>query len=323
MIAELFKTARRHGERMTRNVKASVALSVLVLVLGGLAVLLLIDTPASPIVTPDVSPSRPRIRVGVMVSDFSANGPSWSEGKYGYRAIDAIMPALIDPDLELIAVIEPGSESQADLQDVLGSWFGNQRPIDGSDPDALSQLDVILVCLGYNMRPEVLDGIEQAVSGGVGLVSYSHFGSITPGRTPQTARLAGLGPPTQHVYNSEEIECAVATEHPLLGRLSGKTDERIAIALSGPAGVFGEDVQPLLLPGNRSEVKAVTGPFRPEMSFSPLYISRLGSGRIVGISWYFWKRTPPQIQNAIDEPFIKHAVKWLAAAGPVSAPQQN
>ena len=73
-------------------------------------------SPAPSSASPVASPSTtPKIKVGVYLSHFTANGPNWTGKGWGYNAQVRILREMKTPEFELYALIEPGSEKEPDL----------------------------------------------------------------------------------------------------------------------------------------------------------------------------------------------------------------
>src|SRR5205085_8924268 len=104
------------------------------------------------------------IKVGVVVTAHT------SEQRYGAHGNEAIAKQLKDPNIELYAIIDPGSEDEADVVAAMKQYFPEGRKIVGDDAKALAKLDVIVASRAWYMQPGVLDAIEEAVNGGVGFL---------------------------------------------------------------------------------------------------------------------------------------------------------
>ena len=74
-------------------------------------------TPSSP------AAQLPRIKVGVIVSEFTASGPHWLAKSYGFASVQRMVRELRDPSLELIPLIEPATQEEPDLKDELRKDF--------------------------------------------------------------------------------------------------------------------------------------------------------------------------------------------------------
>src|SRR2546425_269907 len=93
--------------------RAFTAIAAIILLLIGLAVYLLNVQP--PRIPPSPTSKLARIKVGVIVSEFTATGPHWLAKPYGFASVQRIVRELRDPSLELIPLIEPGTQDQPDL----------------------------------------------------------------------------------------------------------------------------------------------------------------------------------------------------------------
>lgn len=248
-----------------------------------------------------------KIKVGIIVSDFSATGPHDMPSPFGYANQIRRISELRDPSIEIYPIIDPGSENAGQLPSILHGGFPTAKPINGADLDELRKLDVILTNYNANMRDDVLLAIESAVNGGVGLI-WQGAGSITPGYTPVVKRLAGMSD-AEYGWNPGDVDCQVVGDHPLLGSLAGQTHKNIRLMPNGACGVL--NGVPLLCVSNTDEIlsgRKLGG----EKNLYPLYISQLGKGRIVGIAFAHYVGVPGQLQKAHNGRFYIHCVQWAA-----------
>lgn len=293
---------------MKRRFTTGLTIVAILIVVIALAVLALYEPAAKPDTT---AAPKPRIKVGFLLSSFSAHGRNFGK-PLGFWPLDHVIPSLVERDIELFPIIEPGTENINDIPEVLQQWFPRQTVLDGSKPEQLQDLDVIITFMASAMKAEVLDAIERVASDGVGLIIYSDTGGFSPGRTPQIARLTGMEGST-HAFKMGDppVACVVVGEHALLGRISGKLDQQMMLVPKGVAGKPLPQTKPLILAVNREDVD-ILKQWSDGMVFSPLYVSQIGKGRIVGIHWHFLFKTPIELQRAVDRPFLAHAVHWLA-----------
>src|SRR3954469_18870399 len=99
---------------------------------------------------------------------------------------------LRDPAIELIPLIEPGTEHEEKIPLHITNFFHGHKPADITDPAALKSLDVIVLPRINYVCEDVPPLIETAVKGGVGLLIRNTFGSGIPGYTPEINRLSGF-----------------------------------------------------------------------------------------------------------------------------------
>src|SRR5207253_1780496 len=157
--------------------------------------------------------------------------------------------------------------------------------IDGSDPQALQKLDVIVSCLVPNMRDEVLDAMKQAVSGGVGLLNYGATGCDHPGDSEIVNQINGM---TRYgcFWSVEGSECDLAGDHPLMAPFQSLKSHTVHVdgQLTGSLGLV-RDGEVLLLAPKAKSHHVITPPPPPGTVFAPLYVSHLGNGRILCFQW--------------------------------------
>jgi hypothetical protein len=96
--------------------------------------------------------------------------------------------------------------------------------------------------------------------------------------------------------------------HPLLGDL--KAGDVVELC---PNGVFGseKDTTALVQVNSLKDISAGQGE-EGDKRFAPVYLSKLGKGQIVGISWAAWGPVPDAIEEATDGRFYERAALWLA-----------
>jgi hypothetical protein len=280
------------------------ALLFLLLIGGG--TFLAVNHSTSSAAAPATEPAK--IRVGVIVSEFTATGPTWIGTKYGYDSTVRATKELIDPSIELIPVIESGSETDEALNAVLSKYFPGKKPVIAVDTAHLAGLDVIVAVRICNAPDDLLNAVEGRVKEGAGLLIRRCFGVVTPEFTPQVTALNGFVE-GQHGLGRGKASGKVIAQHPLLGKL--QTGRSIKL---GPNGAYGQ-----LAPGGVGLIELAEGDVAPiganarqrdDFVFYPLYISQLGKGRIVGCS--FTEPVPAELNAATGGKFTCRCVKWLA-----------
>lgn len=255
-------------------------------------------------------PTAAKLKVGVYLSHFTANGPNWTGKGWGYNSQVRILRELKSPELELYALIEPGSEKESDLLAKLNVHFRTRPKLDVTDASALRQLDVIVANCVNNVPNEALTAIETVVGEGKGLFIRCVMGDFEPGFTPQVARLHGLVDGA-YAFNKEPVEAEVVGSHPILGTLSGKTGSTMLVRANGGFGAFTPDAMPLIRLRDGQPLRPSTDA-PDEWSFYPLYVSALGRGRIVVCSMAGFTETPPELRAATDNRFVLNAIAWAA-----------
>lgn len=217
-----------------------------------------------------------------------------------------------DQMIDLIPVIEPGTEMADAVAGILKGTFRGQPVIDGSSADQLKSLDVIACPRVWNQTPEVMEAIKAAVSEGTGLLIWSGLASITPGAGEIVAQLNGLQE-GQYAWNPQAVECEVMVDHLLLGKLT--KGQIVSLEPNGMCGILGSGASGLIRVKSENDYHptAALATTRPaEYAFHPLYISTLGKGRIVGCDFPAWRPVPGPLQNATGGKFLIRCVRWAA-----------
>ena len=272
---------------------------------------------AAPVVTagPGVyvpGPSRP-VRVGVMLSQFTASGPYLTSVPYAYKDgyLEMDRALRTDPLIELLPIVEPGSMNDPDLIAALKTSFKGEPTIDATKLDQLATLDVIVCPRVWNETPEVMNAIETTVSKGTGLLIGAGFAMQTPGPGGQTDRLNGVVEGCWAMSNPVEVECDVIADHPLLGKLT--KGSKVNLEPNGECGLLVVGAIPLIEVSNQDEMRPVgtAQPIRAGYVAYPLYISTLGKGKIVNCAFTVWKPPPGDLQDATGGRFMIRCVKWL------------
>jgi hypothetical protein len=104
------------------------------------------------------------------------------------------------------------------------------------------------------------------------------------------------------------LECEIVAKHPILGSLGDL--KTISLKPLGAYGVLPDDATPLIKVIDSSKVE-VRGPAIDGTSypFYPLYISHLGKGQIVALTF-----TPFKFLNVAERPkLMKRCVRYLAS----------
>ncbi len=265
----------------------------------------------SPVAGPTSQPASARkIKVGVYLSHYTANGPNWTGKGWGYNSQVRILREMKSPEIELYALIEPGSEKQPDLVAKLNAHFKTRPKLDVTDPRALRQVDVIVANAINNATDPALAALETVVGEGKGLLVRCVLGDFEPGFTPVVSRLHGLSDGA-YAWNKDAVQAEIVGQHPILGRLSGKTGTTIMVRANGGFGALTPGSVPLIQLRNDQPVRATTdAPL--EWPFYPLYTSALGKGRIVVCSIAGHADTPDELQAATDGRFVLRAIAWAA-----------
>ena len=257
-------------------------------------------------------PARP-VRVGILLSHFTATGPYLTSVPYAYKDgyLETDRALRTDPLFELIPIVEPGTAEDPDLLAALKTSFKGKPAIDATDRNQISTLDVIVCPRVWNETPEVMNAIESAVSRGAGLLVGAGFAMQTPGPGDRTDRLNGLAQGCWAMSDPQGIECDVIADHPLLGKL-GK-GSKVTLPANGECGLLPPGATALIEVTHEEEIAAVgmTRPVPAQYRFYPLFIGSLGKGKILSCAFTVWKPVPSDLQDATGGRFMIRCVKWL------------
>jgi RNA polymerase sigma factor (sigma-70 family) len=255
------------------------------------------------------------MRVGIFVSRFTAEGPHVTHAPYGYGHLDVDRVLRTDPLLQLIPVVEPGTEKDPKIIDMVRTTFLHVSPINGADAGQLMTLDVIVLPRVWNETPEVMNAIESAARQGKGVLVVAGFGMTSPGASAQVDRLNGL---KESIYRASEdaVDCQVIADHPLLGILS--KGDSLDIEANGEFGPLPDDAVPLIrvkdptAAANWFTMPTTTQSANsPEGALYPLFISHLGKGTIVSCNFPAWSPVPAALDGATNGKFLARCVRWL------------
>jgi RNA polymerase sigma factor (sigma-70 family) len=254
---------------------------------------------------PTTKPADGKLRVGYIVSKFTVTGPGKSFNGGGYtHAHPKVVPALADPSVEMWAVLEPGSEEDPSIAQIVQDVFGG-RQLNGGDPEQLRTCDVIVAAGIRNATPEVLRALEYAVNEGTGLLAWICIGVNKPGvADPIVQKLNGLSNSPDHGgrFDLEWIDGQVIGTHEILGNLSGRVGTPVKFR---PELVWGLD------PGAAPLVQLQTE-LKNWPPFYPLYVSTLGKGRIVHFGFATYTQIPKDFDKMVGGHFALRCLNWLA-----------
>ena len=266
--------------------------------------------------TPDRAPSPPpqprTYTVGILISEYSASGPTWMNKPYGVRDT-FVVDALRDSSIRRIPLVEPGTEKIPEIAEVIHKNFRDASPLNVDDPAALKSLDVIVTANAVNVHDTTLASIQSAVESGVGLLRWANLGDITPGfADPTVLKLAGM---TRAAYceTNSLTGCTVLLPHPILGNLA--KNQTVRLQASGVLGELVPGAIPLIEIANQSEAHTYSPgiPFdRGDLRCYPAYTATLGKGKIVSFPTPAFRELPYKFTNAIGEKFTVKCARWLA-----------
>jgi hypothetical protein len=268
-----------------------------------------------------------KIKVGVLVSKFTAEGPSWTGQPWGWKHAH-IATRLADAEIELYAIVDPGTADDAGVVKAIGEEFPADikgRVIDGADDAALAKLDVIVANRITNIDERQADAMVKAISGGVRLLNVMGIGSITPGYTPAINQLNTMGDDATCAWHpkEQEVEFVPGLKEAMLGGAAdkqpadgadGKRGKTIKIKLNGIMGTLKPGTQPLiqLAPGGDpvafQQHEAPVG-----TTFYVMLMGELGKGHILLCNMY---STSPSLDKAAGGNFPRKAVKAMARMKP-------
>jgi hypothetical protein len=243
-----------------------------------------------------------RLRVGVYLSKMTGD-------RVGYSA--QVTPELLPGGFDLMPILEADTKDEEGIAKLLNMWFIAKPLIDAADAEALKKLDVIVAPRIWMLPNESRVAIEAAVTNGTGLLARNGLGCMEPGSGPEVSRLSGFDE-SAFGYNPHPMDCEIIGAHPILGRLSGKTDQTIRITPNGTWGIPGAKTIPLIRVKDMEQFRAFYKEGDEAWTFYPLYVAELGKGRIVGCQFPAWSPMPLALMNATDSQFNIRAVQWLA-----------
>jgi hypothetical protein len=268
-----------------------------------------------------------KIRVGVLVSKATAEGPSWIGKPYGWQHA-GIATRLIDAQIELYAIVDPGTATDAGVLKAIGEEFpadANRRVIDGADDAGLAKLDVIVSNRIVNIDERQVDAMVNAVSGGARLLNVMGIGVVTPGFTPAVNQLNSMGDDATYAFHTkdQEVEFVPGVREAMLGGAADKRpggdgdDKRDGTLMIRPNGIMGT-----LTPGTQALMQLAAGadpvvcPQREAPAGSTFYVmlmGKLGKGHVLLCNMY---STTPSLDKAAGGNFPKKAVKAMGRIKP-------
>jgi hypothetical protein len=249
------------------------------------------------------NPDAPK--VGLVMSYFTAAGPHALANPYGYAHQSSAEAAkmLDEANFDVYAVVEPGTQYVGELPAILLEAGLAQKVVDGTDVDALRQLDVIMSIAWANGMDAMLEAFDRAVSQGVGLVGTGSMASLTPGSAhPTVARITGIEEGTYLWMGAGSAPwCPVVAQHPILGTLVEPGQRLPMTQIHG--GTYSESG--IIHDG---EVLLGAPPGYPE-AFPVMYVRNHGQGRVVRAQWH--KLIQPGLPFS-GYTFYIRALNWAA-----------
>jgi RNA polymerase sigma factor (sigma-70 family) len=261
-----------------------------------------------------------KIKVGFMISDYTATGPGDDHGLNIPQGLDSLLRALRkmdDPEFDRFAILEPNTAAKGRIPTILRQNFPTaDRVLDGTSVDDLRKLDVI-VCPGcLNMRDDVLNAITTVVTERVGLLNQDSTGCNRPGLTEAVNRVNGM---TRYGCLWNPIaggwDCDVVGESAILAGIKPGQKVKLQPDFLGSIGII-RDGQPLLaapgLPNLSPHHIATTVP--ADTVFYPMYVSHLGQGNILCLQWNTKGNdaSQPVLEALTAGRFYPRCIEWLA-----------
>lgn len=253
------------------------------------------------------------IHVGIMLSQFTATGPHYTQVPYGYKDsyLELYRALRTESNIETVPLIEPGSDDP-DLMATLKAEFKGKTPIIVNTRDDLMKLDVIACARVWNETPQVLAAMNAAAHDGKGLLVIAGIGLNSPGLgQPPVDELNGLKEGAWE-YCSTGADSHAVQSHPLLGTL--KPQDALSLPANGECGILADGATGLIEVDSLDDVHPVQAnhPILAEYHFYPLIAGRLGKGRIVNCQFTSWEPIRDELQKPTDNRFMVHCVEWLA-----------
>ena len=285
-----------------------------------LALLLVsVTAPADAAPASQPAPAPDAIKVGWVVSLSTFQYPK-GHGNTRFDSVNVIIKRFRDPQIDLYAIIEPGSESHEDVIKIVSDFFPADHVLDGTSAETLKTLSVIVASRDWAVNDQVLEAIATAVESGVGLLRHMPLRAASAEQTDISDKLQCITGPEDFAERAA-TECRVVADHPLLGDFPNTLEDRklTMTLLSGSRGivhgtpliVLETDVSALdnLDPqGKPVEGKTVTAPTDAKI-FCPLFISEIGKGKVVACQW---DGPPKGLAAATKNRFYIHCCQWLA-----------
>ncbi len=260
-------------------------------------------------------------RVGVFLSLSTAREAETPTHLRNFNSQTTILSELRADDLELVPLVEHGSQTDEVQVKTLAALFPGKQPIDIADLAAVNvdaQPDVIVVCRACYPAEEALPALEAVVRGGTGIVVRQCLGGDRDGYKRESVRNLRLfvecEPDAILPIDGTKSEATIVNAHPLLGDLSTHVGQTIQMGSYGAYGVLEKDATPLIRLTSLEHHKFfVEGPVRPKDGYAayPLAVGQLGKGRVVSAS-IDAGAMPAELDQATKGRFTIRAVRWAA-----------
>ncbi|HEX8521930.1 MAG TPA: hypothetical protein VF669_06705 [Tepidisphaeraceae bacterium] len=255
-------------------------------------------------------PAEGKLKVGVLVSQYTATGPNLGGRPYGYDHAK-VTEELKDDSVQMIPIIEPGSEEDADLAGVIKERFpdADNQVFLASDENSMKSLDAIVLARVPNMNEDVLDGVGKAVQSGVSLLVLGRVGNVNPGyKDNRVSDLVGMTEAEYAWSQQPQPMEIVAADDPLLKDVPSEG------LVAMPAGVLGklkEGSKPLIKLSSKDALKFPKNEEHEdrELDYYTLYLTSFGKGQICVCNW---TALPRAIRGASEQNFYIRVLHRLA-----------
>lgn len=262
---------------------------------------------------------RGPVKVGVYVSFRTGTAKATATGQRNWQQQFRIAEEMRDASLELIPLVEPGTERDPDMATRLTGAFGNKPVVDVTRVEELRKLDVIVAASVCYPTDAALAAIDAAVHDGTGLIVRQCLGGDDNGYLrPVVRRLRLLDDAAADaLLPVRDSDATVVGNHPLLGRLAEQPNRTIKIRTFGGYGSPAPGSTPLLVLRDTSGLVFFTDRSRvqprPGYVVCPLSIGQVGKGRVVSCSFgAAQNQLPPELEAATSGGFMTRAARWAA-----------
>jgi hypothetical protein len=255
--------------------------------------------------------SEGKLKMGILVSEFTATGPHAGAQPYGY-AHAAIAGEMKDDSIVLIPVIDPGSESEAGLAEAIKENFPESegKVLNGGDAEALKSLDVIVLAAVPNLKDEVIDAVSGVVSEGMPLLVVGRCGNLNPGyKNPKIAELVGMSSARFGWTRGQGKAQVVAKDDSLIKDLGA---EELTLSVAGGHGTLKDGATPIMKLASGVELRLPGDQTKGEdEEYLVMYQTKLAKGPVLVCNW---AKLPEQLATLEGEPFYVRCVKRLVEA---------
>ena len=227
-----------------------------------------------------------KLKIGVLVSQYTATGPYLGGGKpYGYDHTK-IADDLRDDTIQLIPIIEPGSETDTELADAIKERFPDSegQVYLVNDGAALKSMSAIVLARVPNIKEDALAGIHAAASEGTPLLIVGRAGNVNPGYKEQKVRdLVGMSEAEYAWAPRPQPAEVLDAAHPLIKDLLTE-GQQFNVQPAGALGKLVDGSKPLIKL-NPQELRRPDAVEQNDIDFYPLYTTNLGKGKVVVCNW--------------------------------------